>query len=174
MRLFVDVDDTLILYHTEEEPNPYGVYLGTPYSFNTRLVQGILNFAAENPESLIVVWSGGGQQYAREWADKAGLEDKVVCFDKNRHNIEELVREGDVVVDDQTQLNWVTHGPHDWPEHFPTYFLKADWETDYREVTEDQFVTAERQAGFYPKPGCGPVATSGFSGHGVSGQVRYR
>ena len=52
------------------------------------------------------------------------------------------------------------------------YFLKADWQNEYQEVTEEQFITAERAAGFRPKYGDG-VATGGFSGRGVSGRVEY-
>lgn len=32
------------------------------------------------------------------------------------------------------------------------------------EVTQDEFLAAERLAGFVPKPGCGPASTGGFSG----------
>lgn len=44
----------------------------------------------------------------------------------------------------------------------------------WQEVTEDQFVNAERGAGFRPKPGCGPVATGGFSSGGQSGRTVSR
>ena len=43
------------------------------------------------------------------------------------------------------------------------YYLSFDGIADSeREVTADEFVAAERNAGFYPKPWCGPFATSGF------------
>ncbi len=50
------------------------------------------------------------------------------------------------------------------------YFLRpkaarAVWQ----EVTQEEFVQAERAEGFYPKPGCGPVATSGFGGRSQEG-----
>ena len=41
----------------------------------------------------------------------------------------------------------------------------------WTEVSEVKFVEAERAAGFYPKPGCGPVATAGFSSGVVEGKV---
>lgn len=53
------------------------------------------------------------------------------------------------------------------------YYLKADWQTEWQEVTQDQFVDAERNAGFHPKSGCGPVATGGFSARGICGRVDY-
>jgi hypothetical protein len=46
-----------------------------------------------------------------------------------------------------------------------------------KEVTEEDFIRAEREAGFYPKHGCGPVATGGFgtgvSGFGLGGRIEY-
>jgi len=50
------------------------------------------------------------------------------------------------------------------------YFLKPDSaRAMWQEVTEEEFVAAERGAGFYPKHGCGPVATGGFSAGGQRG-----
>lgn len=52
------------------------------------------------------------------------------------------------------------------------YFLKGEWESEYTEVSKEQYIRAERQAGFYPSiPG--EIATSAFSGNGVSGCVEY-
>ena len=55
----------------------------------------------------------------------------------------------------------------------PKYFLKADWQKDYQEVTKEQFIAAERAAGFRSKLGPKAVATGGFGGNGVSGKVEY-
>lgn len=50
------------------------------------------------------------------------------------------------------------------------YFLAPNTETPvWQEVTEEDFVRAEQGAGFLPKPGCGPVATGGFSAGGQQG-----
>ncbi|MHA1170222.1 MAG: hypothetical protein ACTSRU_20535 [Candidatus Hodarchaeales archaeon] len=50
------------------------------------------------------------------------------------------------------------------------YFLKADHEENWKEVTKAQFINAERNAGFRPKDGDG-VATGGFGGNGMNGKV---
>ncbi|WP_391557166.1 hypothetical protein [Robertmurraya sp.] len=43
-----------------------------------------------------------------------------------------------------------------------------------KEVTKEEFIKAERAAGFRPKSGRDDVcATGGFSGKGLSGSVRY-
>lgn len=43
-----------------------------------------------------------------------------------------------------------------------------------KEVTKEEFIQAERAAGFRSKSGRDDVcATGGFSGNGISGHVRY-
>lgn len=54
------------------------------------------------------------------------------------------------------------------------YYLKSDWQEDYAEVTKEQFIKAERAAGFYPKcSSTDKCATGGFSSGSVSGKVEY-
>ena len=43
----------------------------------------------------------------------------------------------------------------------------------WREVTRKEFISAEEDAGFRPKPGCGPLATSGFSSNGIAGKITH-
>lgn len=52
------------------------------------------------------------------------------------------------------------------------YFIQYGKSNPYRQVTREEWIKAERTAGFYPKFGSGP-ATGGFSGHGVSGVAVY-
>ena len=60
--LFVDCDDTLILWDTE--PNGLGSY---GYHLNHELIEAVLKYMAITKDNL-VVWSGGGEEYARRWA----------------------------------------------------------------------------------------------------------
>jgi len=56
------------------------------------------------------------------------------------------------------------------------YFLKSDHQTEWEEVTKEQWVRAERNAGFYPKK-CfddKDCATGGFSGHGMQGKIEFK
>jgi hypothetical protein len=53
------------------------------------------------------------------------------------------------------------------------YFLQLLAGGEPTEVTQEQFILAERNAGFHPKRGCGPVATGGFSNGTIRGIVRY-
>ena len=59
------------------------------------------------------------------------------------------------------------------------YYLRADHQTDYDEVTKEEYIRAERNAGFKPKFAFDDskyntvIATAGFYGGGVSGKVEY-
>ena len=114
-RLFVDCDDTLILWHTSRKPPHDGQYCGTWYSINKALVAGVKEFRLAHPRSLVVVWSGGGQTYAAMWADLLGLSADVICLTKDRDTLH-LVLPGDIMVDDVSEIPGVTHGPFAWPE----------------------------------------------------------
>ena len=117
MRLFVDIDDTLVKWDINA-PNPDGHYMETPWNVNTKLLEGIKQFAVDNPGALIVIWSAGGQQYADEWSRRFGLEDLVATMDKSKDTAV-LVQDGDIVVDDMPSVARGvprTHGPDEWPE----------------------------------------------------------
>lgn len=51
------------------------------------------------------------------------------------------------------------------------YFLQLEGQPE-REVSLQEYCSAERRAGFMPKPGCGPRATASFIA--VNGGVRGR
>lgn len=73
---------------------------------------------------------------------------------------------------DLLDLKWIS----DWERAHSRYFLKYG-EQDEQEVSEAEFIAAERSAGFIPKSGCGPLATAGFStsAHGgVTGRIEYK
>ncbi len=59
------------------------------------------------------------------------------------------------------------------------YYLKTGRQAGWQRVTKEQFIQAERAAGFRPKcASADPAyattcATAGFSGGGVSGQIRF-
>lgn len=60
-----------------------------------------------------------------------------------------------------------------WEREHSKYFLRHD-HGKWVEVSESEFVAAERGAGFFPKTGCGPVATGGFSASGPDGEIEGR
>lgn len=53
------------------------------------------------------------------------------------------------------------------------YLLKADHQTEWDEVTKEQFITAEQAAGFHSRFGPKHLATGGFSDDGIRGRIEY-
>ncbi len=106
-RIFIDCDDTLILYQNAEAENPFGYYTDTPYNVNEALVQRIRDWAEAHPEDSIFIWSGGGEWYAKMWMNKLRLGDIATPISKEPL----LIREGDIVVDDVWMMR--THLPHE-------------------------------------------------------------
>ncbi len=110
-RLFVDCDDTLIIYDDiactwPDEPcevhgHPFGVLRGESYKINEPLAASIKSWAYDNPCALTVIWSGGGAQYARAIADIALPGVDVVTMIKDKTSFH-MVRSGDIVVDDMS------------------------------------------------------------------------
>jgi hypothetical protein len=99
-RLFVDCDDTLILYSQDGEiVHPYGVTRGEPHAYNRPLVNSVRAYVRDHPCALVVVWSGGGAQYARVIADIALPGVNVAAMTKDESTFD-LVRSQDIVVDD--------------------------------------------------------------------------
>lgn len=99
-RLFVDVDDTLLLYDSEGDTHPYGIWKDDSYHINKHLVKQIHRFREKYPDALIVVWSGGGTQYAKIVADLLLPNLDIVPMIKDRTTFP-LVRMGDWVIDDE-------------------------------------------------------------------------
>ena len=66
MKLFVDVDDTLVKWTEPEGDNPQH----TP-NVNVALVYAVRNFLETHPDFSLVVWSGGGADYAQRWGRTA-------------------------------------------------------------------------------------------------------
>ena len=114
IRIFCDCDDTLILFDSEAETNPLGFWRGDAYRVNDALVDA-LRLACRTCFTLIV-WSGGGSKYARAVSDAAfggDLGEVDAWLDKGRPTFG-LVREGDIVIDDQTlAVGCEQLAPHD-------------------------------------------------------------
>jgi len=107
VRIFVDCDDTLILFDAEGETHPYGFANGTSWHPNQPLIDGLLASDAE-----VFIWSGGGKEYAQTIADQLGLSFPTLT--KDSISVMSLVRPGDIVIDDQDLGGLRTHNPFEW------------------------------------------------------------
>ena len=128
IRLFVDCDDTLVLYCNglrceHGDVHPYGSKYD-PWVPNEPLIAHIKAFRERHPDALIVVWSGGGKGYAQGFIDKLLPDLGITALDKWAPSTD-LVRAADFVVDDQwesmmagkdLQAGAYVFGPHWWPE----------------------------------------------------------
>lgn len=97
--LFIDCDDTLVLWldpdgHVDESSaHPYG--MGSErYVHNQLLLEGVREWREKN-DGPIVVWSGGGSDYALRFV----LETGIPC-DATADKDPGVPREGDICVDD--------------------------------------------------------------------------
>lgn len=118
-RLFIDCDDTLVKYQdsSNQTQHPYGYYMGTPWNPNEPLIDAIRQFRKDNPHSLIVVWSGGGREYAQLWIDRLLPGLGIVGLGKSREVAETMIRAQDIVVDDVVDFPCVAsvYEPDEWP-----------------------------------------------------------
>lgn len=96
--LWVDCDDTLILWH--DRYNKAGLYvrLAKDYDLNDDLISDIKCFLAGHPDYGLRVWSGGGVKYAAKFAEECFPGMDVEVWSKEM----QWPREGDVCVDDWT------------------------------------------------------------------------
>lgn len=120
--VFVDVDDTLVLYKGGST-HPYGVINGEAYEPNTDLIERLKNFTGR-----IIVWSGGGKDYARQVARLLLLPEGIRCQAGSKFEDFNQIKPGDIVVDDQSEyyigmreLGVRIYGPRDdWSDEKPT------------------------------------------------------
>ncbi len=118
-RLFVDVDDTLVKYsdHTDQKSH-YPYQQGTPWTPNEPLIAGIKQYRADHKDDMIVVWSGGGREYAQMWIDRLLPGLGIVGMGKSSDLAETMVRSQDIVVDDIIDFPCAARvfGPDEWPQ----------------------------------------------------------
>ena len=96
--IFIDVDGTQVLYRDDQPVCPYGPLMGLGFEVNHELADRILQY--RKPGEIVVVWSGGGADYAHAVvAQYIPRLDKVVFGLKDLSTLKWLTS-GDIVVDD--------------------------------------------------------------------------
>jgi hypothetical protein len=113
-RIFVDVDDTLVLWQTNSL-KPDGEYLGTPYTYNRPLIAALKCHYTDHPGAMIVIWSGGGRSYAKRFAEQIFGGRHIVTLGKEPDTVS-LIRDGDIVIDDMVDFthSGKQYGPTEW------------------------------------------------------------
>jgi hypothetical protein len=106
MRLFVDCDDTLVLWLNDgkptsgplvpEGPHPYGAGADR-WLPNEALLVAVRAHMASSPDDHLIIWTGGGEAYARTWAGRLFPQgDYYAAISKDTR----LPLPGDLCVDD--------------------------------------------------------------------------
>ena len=97
--IYLDVDDTLVLYSDTEPVHLYGVLMGQGFVLNHALIERVLLY--RKPDETLVLWSGGGADYARAVVQTycPRLDDRCVFHLKDLSTLKWLTS-GDIVVDD--------------------------------------------------------------------------
>lgn len=94
MRIFCDVDDTLVFWTKNGNGNPM---VGSDWRANQDLIDLIYTLG-DNPDNEVIVWSGGGKPYAELWARRFFPDLEWQALDKV--NNLGLPEKGDLVIDD--------------------------------------------------------------------------
>ena len=100
--IYIDVDDTLVLYRNDQPVQPSGVLMGPGFLVNHELIdQALLHRKANEP---VVVWSGGGASYAH--AVVAYYIPRLDCcvFHMKDQTTLAWITQGDTVVDDDAAV----------------------------------------------------------------------
>lgn len=99
MRLFVDIDDTLVSWEGPGSVHPYGNG-AEGWHFSAGVIAYIRQWVTANPDGVVVFWSGGGRDYAWGWGLKAqeSLGLKHVSFAGKGGSFQ--LKDGDTFLDD--------------------------------------------------------------------------
>lgn len=73
--IFVDCDDTLVVWHDEVNQDKELWIRGSNYDLNHDLIGLVKCIQSTHPEWTLVIWSGGGVEYAERWARECGFRD---------------------------------------------------------------------------------------------------
>lgn len=99
MILFVDCDNTLLLWDdSETQMNAdQSLWRGDKYKFNKPLIDAILTWREKNTRDSVIVWSGGGREYAERWANLTLPGEFELAISKNI----QLPTDYDICIDDE-------------------------------------------------------------------------
>ncbi len=99
-RLFIDVDDTLIKWNGKFDQHPFG-HGAESWEVNMSVINAIKVWRESHPDGQVVIWSGGGQDYAKTWRNRVidrlipGLQTETMS------KMPSLTRFSDTIIDDQ-------------------------------------------------------------------------
>ena len=102
-RLFVDVDDTLVTWLGGQEPHPYGHGAET-WEVNDNVLYYMERWKSANPTGVIIIWSGGGADYATTWGNR--ICPSLMSYSMGKMPI--LFSPNDTYIDDSPYQAWIS------------------------------------------------------------------
>lgn len=96
MKLYVDVDDTLVIWQPHKRTRADGLYMGDEWQRNDELIEAISKYARIRLlQDEVIIWSTGGEKYTAYWAEKLDLDWPTMEKDPR------LPQRGDICIDDE-------------------------------------------------------------------------
>ncbi len=103
MKLYVDCDDTLIRWL-----DPLEGRLTSEWEPNTAVQEFVRNWKLEHPDGEVIVWSSGGEDYARMWGYRLLPDVPHVALSK----FNAIVTADDLCIDDMPFEVWKHRSIH--------------------------------------------------------------
>ena len=100
MKLFVDVDDTLILYY---EKHTWDLSQTSTYDVNFDLIEALEIWCKYYPETSLVVWSGTGTKWAEEISQALFPHMTITMVGSKFSFLRDIISEDDMAIDDRLQ-----------------------------------------------------------------------
>jgi len=100
VKLFVDVDDTLILYR---ENHTWDLSQTSTYNINFDLITALEIWYKYYPETSIVIWSGTGAKWAEEIAQALFPHMPITMTGSKFSFLRDIISEDDMAIDDRLQ-----------------------------------------------------------------------
>ena len=101
MKLFVDVDDTLILY---TQNHTWNLEDTVSYKVNVPLIDALEKWQQVYPDEYLIVWSGTGTKWASE-VTKAFLTHLNVHMTGSKLSLVDMTTSEDLAIDDRSQVS---------------------------------------------------------------------
>jgi len=100
VKLFVDVDDTLILYY---EKHTWDLSQTATYDINFDLITALEIWHKYYPETSIVIWSGTGAKWAEEIAQALFPHMPIAMTGSKFSFLRDIISVDDMAIDDRLQ-----------------------------------------------------------------------
>lgn len=97
MKLFVDCDDTLVVWHEEHQNQDKTLWIRDNWSLDEYLIGFLEGVLATEEDMTLIIWSGGGLDYATLWAERCKFSTPWIALSKDTT----IPKDEDICIDDE-------------------------------------------------------------------------